>query len=111
MDIRHNTNGTILLTVIILTMILSVIVISVMSVTTSQVKSSESIIDDLKATYLAEGHFYKYQQELIATGSPDDEIPDTALDSKTFSGTVSNQLGGAPNNTYQIIVGTSWPSN
>ena len=65
----QNKSAAVLLTVIILTMVLSVIVVSIMSLNVSQVKTSQSIIDSMKAEYLGQAYFYKHHAETTLTGT------------------------------------------
>ena len=97
---KMNQHGAVLLTVLVITMILTVVVISVMSVSVSQVKSSQQVIDDVKAEYLAEAYFYKYHQEKISSGASALPNPESvALDSKTFTitGAETPSTAGSPN--------------
>jgi len=62
---KSNQSGMIFVTVVILTVILSIIVIGVIGLNVSQVKTSQSVIDDIKAEQVAKGAFYKFQQGQI----------------------------------------------
>lgn len=97
-----NTSGMALFTIIILTTILSVIVIGIMSLNVSQVKSSQTVIDELKAEYLAQGYFYRHHQEKITTGQalPLPTILFYSLDGKNFTLSSSNATGTY--NTEQV---------
>lgn len=91
--------------VIVLTM--SVVAIGIMSFNVSQVTSSQSVVDSIKAEQLAIGAFYQYHQQVTETGNPTPGAPtQEILDGKAYTITVSN-LGPSvvtPNSTSQIEV-------
>ena len=104
----HNQSAAVLLTVIVLTMVLSVIVISIMSITVGQVKSSQSVIDELKADYLAQAYFLKYHQEMTTLGTNSlGTIPDSILDNKSFSVSSASSDTG-PNDTTELTMTVSY---
>jgi len=97
-------NAAVLLTVIVLIMVLSVIVIGVMSVSITQVKSSQEIIDSIKAEYIAQSEFLKFHQEMTSldTNSLSD-IEDVRLDGKIFSFSgVTSSDASTPNDTLGL---------
>ena len=97
---RHNQSGVILVTVILLTMILSIVAISIMSLRVSQVTSSASVVDSIKAEQLAIGKFYQYHQQQVdqCSSCPTPENcascpiqPTETLNNKTYTITIQNQ--------------------
>lgn len=103
---RHcnNRSGTVLFTVIVLTMILSVIVISIMSTSVGQVKSSQFVIDELKAEYLAESEFQRFHQEMTLNGMNSlGSLGNVVLDTKTFSFESVDSSGTGPHDTMRLI--------
>ncbi len=109
---RNDQSGVILVTVILLTMVLSIVAISIMSLRVSQVSSSASVVDSIKAEQLAIGKFYQYHQQQVDQCSscpvPGDCSscplqPTETLNSKTYTITIQNQGAIAQaNNTNKI---------
>ncbi len=101
---RHKSpeDGIILLTVIMMIIVLSLIVIGFMSSSVSQFRTSQSVVDRLKAEELAIGAFYQYhQRQLDGAGAA---LPASeALDGKTFTISAPTLTAGAgPNNTNSV---------
>ena len=84
-NIRDNESGIILVTVLLLTIVLSILAIGILSLNISRVTTSQSVVDSIKADYLARGAFiYEYQQNTLgefAGAYPSAE----GLDGKTFT--------------------------
>ncbi len=81
----NNETGIILVTVIVLTIVLSIVAVGIMSLNVSQIKTSSSVVDTVRAEELATGLFYQDYQRRIdgkdLTYSPSSVI----IDSKTYS--------------------------
>ncbi len=91
-----NESGIILVTVIILIMILSIVAIGVLSLNVSQLKTSSSVVDTIKAEQLATGLFYQdYQRRLDGTGT----IPASpiTIDGKAYTITRDADTAAGPN--------------
>ena len=102
--IRQDNSGVIMVTVLVLVLVMSVVAIGILGVNISQVSTSQSVVDTIKAEQLAMGAFYQYHQRriegLVTNSSP---IP-ISLDGKTYTVGVENQGNLGPNNANQIEV-------
>lgn len=83
--LRLNNSGVILVTVIILTFVLSIVVVSIVGLHVSQVKSSQSVVDQIKAEQLAVGAAYQAYQCKEWEGCSVPAAQNLGLDGKTFS--------------------------
>ena len=92
--LRHNESGIIMVTVLVLVLVMTVIAIGILSVNISQVSTSESVVDNIKAEQLAIGAFYQYHQQQIEGLNGLSPASET-LDGKTFTIGVDNK-GPAP---------------
>ena len=101
-NMLKNRSGTVLVVVIMLTMMLSIIIIGILSLNVSQVRSSQSVIDELKAEYLAKGFFYQFHQQRAETGAAPLPGASVDLDGKTFLIGSAQNPGAGINNTDQI---------
>lgn len=105
----YHKSGMILFTVIVMVLILSVVVISIISLNVSQFKSSQSVVDEIKAEYLAKGHFYRYHQQRATTAGTIALPSGTAtLDGKTFTLNTVRNAGAGANATDQIVLTVSF---
>ncbi len=105
-----NNQGFLLLTVIVLIMALTVIVIGFMSISVSQITSSQSIIDSIKAGEEAKGFAYRYHAgRLSNTAMPflSAGISEVS-DEKTFTSSITIQTSAAPNQTDRYRVTTTY---
>jgi hypothetical protein len=103
--ISGDESGIIMITVLVLILVMTVVAIGVLGVNISQVSTSESVVDNIKAEQLAIGAFYQYHQQQVEGQSGLSPTTET-LDGKTFTIGVTNQghTVGAPNNTNQIDI-------
>ncbi len=99
--------GIILLTVIMMIIILSLIVIGFMSTSVSQVKSSQTVIDRLKAEELALGVFYQYHQRLLDNSTATAPASEQ-LDGKTFTIAAPTQSTGGLNATNSVTISVTY---
>jgi hypothetical protein len=96
--IRNNESGIILVTVLLVTIILSILAVGILSQNVSQVKTEQSVVDQIKAEYLAKGAFnYDYQKSV--TGEVGPSPSPTVLDGKTFTITTTSTTTGCNNLT------------
>ncbi|MCK5580371.1 MAG: hypothetical protein KAJ18_03770 [Candidatus Omnitrophica bacterium] len=104
---KKDKSGIILVTVILMSIILSIVAIGIMSTYVSQVKSTSSVIQDIKAEQLATGLFYQYhQQQLDGNGTSPASV---TMDGRTYSISLTNtNPGGTPNSTNLINVVVSY---
>lgn len=101
--IHTNNSGVIMITVLVLVLVMSVVAIGVLGINISQVSTSASVIDNIKAEQLAIGAFYQYHQRMLdANGvAPPPEV----IDGKTYNVSILNKgNAGTPNNVDQIEV-------
>ena len=100
--LHQDNSGVIMVTVLVLVLVMTVVAIGILGVNISQVSTSQSVVDSIKAEQMAIGAFYQYhQQQIDGTGtSPTQEV----LDGKTYLISVQNKGAIGPNNTNQIEV-------
>ncbi len=111
----RNDQGFMLLTVIVMIMALTVVVIGFMSISVSQVTSSQSIIDSIKAEEEAKGFLYRYHtgrltntvMPFVSTGV----VNDSGL--KEFSSDIivmtdAEYAGSTPNQTDLLVITTTY---
>lgn len=101
--IRTDNSGVVMITVLVLVLVMSVVAIGVLGINISQVSTSSSVVDNIKAEQLAIGAFYQYHQRMLdANGvAPPPEV----IDGKTYTVAIQNQgSAGTPNNVDQIEV-------
>ena len=111
----NNNSGVIMVTIILLTIVLSVTALGIMSANISQVKSTQSVIEEIKAEQLASGAFYVYQQHLnegcVNCTNQDcslcPTIPTETLDEKAYS-VLINGTGFGPYATDEITVSVTY---
>ena len=113
-DILNTKRGVILLSVIMVTIVISIVLIGIMSVNVSQIKTSQSIIDSIKAEELALGISYLCHQALNE-GNPDCPTVTTmpVLDGKTFNiktASATAAPGGGTYNTDIVTVEIEYPA-
>lgn len=97
LKIHTNESGIILVTVLLVTIILSVVAISILSLNVSQVKTGQSVVDNIKAEYLARGAFiYNYQEQAV-DGEKGTFTPGL-LNGKTY--TITTSISTNPTDQY-----------
>jgi len=108
--LAKNEDGVILLTVIMLTILLSLVILGFMSASVSQVKSSQTVIDQMKAEQLALGSFYRYNQWLIDGNADTPPAYEYQLDGKSFQVSYYNETasGMGPYDTGNLLVEVSY---
>jgi hypothetical protein len=101
----QNEKGVILLTVIMMAILLSMVIIGVMSASVTQVKSSQTIIDHMKAENLAMGEFYRYTQQINDGNFTVPPSTIKTIGDKSYTITYANVTGGTnPNSTDRLRI-------
>jgi hypothetical protein len=102
-----NNSGVILVTVLMLTFVLSIVVLGILGLYVSQVKSSQSVVDKIKAEQLAVGTAYRTYQckEWQCPLGENPSYSSQVLDGKSFSIAVDSSeaaVGGLGKHTFTI---------
>ncbi len=105
-----NEQGFMLLTVIVLIMALTVVIIGFMSVSVSQVTSSQSIIDSIKAEEEAKGLIFRYHAARLSNVTTSFVSTSTAisLDEKTLTSSTTVIPDVGTNQTDRVLVQTNY---
>ncbi len=105
----QSNSGVILLTVIMMVIVLSLVTLSFFGSSVSQVKSSQSVIDDMKAEQLTMGEFFRYHQRCLQGSSCPTPVPSPVnLDDKTFTYQAPAVTASPLNNTNQVTFQVSY---
>ena len=105
--LHQDNSGVIMITVLVLVLVLTVVAIGILGVNISQVSTSQSVVDSIKAEQLAIGAFYQYHQQQI-DGNGTTPTSET-MDNKTFSISINAAgAGSGPNNTNPIQVSVNY---
>src|SRR3990167_7411999 len=102
--IQQDNSGVIMITVLVLILVMTVVAIGILGVNISQVSTSQSVVDTIRAEQLAIGVFYQYhQQQIDGNGtSPASEVIDGKKYDITFDEKTSGEVaGGTPNEVNQ----------
>ena len=107
-ELHRDNSGVVMITVLVLVLIMTVVAIGILGINISQVSTSQSVVDSIKAEQLAIGAFYQYHQQQIeagdGSGGGGGSSSQETLDGKTFQIGIDNLGSGGPNNTDQIEV-------
>lgn len=103
-----NDSGIILITVVILVLVLSIVAIGVMGLNVSQIKTSSSVVDTIKAEQLATGLLFQdHQRKIDGTGTTPTSV---TIGSTPYTITRTETAGSVatPNNANQVQFNISY---
>jgi Tfp pilus assembly protein PilV len=101
--IRDDNSGVIMITVLVAVLVMTVVAIGILGVNITQVSTSASVVDNIKAEQLAIGAFYRYHQQKIE--GLNGALPTTeVIDNQTYQIDIVETAGIGPNNVNQIEV-------
>ena len=101
--LRQDNSGVIMVTVLLLVLVITVVAIGILGINISQVSTSQSVVDNIKAEQLAIGAFYQYHQQQIEGLNGLTPSPAT-LDGKIFTINLQNMGSTGPGNTNEIEI-------
>ena len=106
--IQTDNSGVIMITVLVLVLVMTVVAIGILGVNISQVSTSQSVVDTIKAEQIAIGAFYQYHQQQVEGLSGALPTSET-IDGKTYTISIDekNPIDDGivtPNNVNQVEI-------
>jgi Tfp pilus assembly protein PilX len=108
--LRNDESGVIMVTVLVVVLIMTVVAIGILGVNISQVSTSESVVDNIRAEQLAIGAFYQYHQQQVDGQNGLSPTTETFPDGKTFTISVDNKGPSALSGSNEIEINVDFGS-
>ena len=105
--LRNDNSGVIMVTVLVMVLIMTVVAIGILGVNISQVSTSESVVDSIRAEQLAIGAFYQYHQRQIE--GVGNALNPEIIDNKTYTISMNITAGAGLNGTDKVEVKVDYP--